>query len=177
MADLPAPGVRINLAESIVSASTSGEGLEVKFADGGRRTVDHLLLGTGYRVDIARYPFLAPALLERVRRVNGYPLLGRDMESSVPGCISSAPRPPGASGRSCGSCRAAGTPAVRWPGGSWASARQAGSVRSLPRWLRQATPSDHPMGRPPGPGVPGRIATTAAGSAGWSSAGTARGWG
>jgi hypothetical protein len=78
-------GVRINLAESIVSASTSGEGLEVKFADGGRRTVDHLLLGTGYRVDIARYTFLAPALLERVRRVNGYPLLGRDMESSVPG--------------------------------------------------------------------------------------------
>ena len=78
-------GVRINLAQSIVSASTSGEGLEVKLADGGQRTVDHLLLGTGYRVDIARYPFLAPALLERVRRVNGYPVLGRGMESSVPG--------------------------------------------------------------------------------------------
>ena len=78
-------GVRINLAQSIVSASASGEGLEVKFADGGQRTVDHLLLGTGYRVDIARYPFLAPALLERVRRVSGYPLLGSGMESSVPG--------------------------------------------------------------------------------------------
>ena len=28
--------------------------------DGHERHVDHLLLGTGYRVDVARYPFLAP---------------------------------------------------------------------------------------------------------------------
>ena len=57
---------------------------QVRFADGGQRTVDHLLLGTGYRVDIARYSFLAPALA-RIRRAGGYPVLSRGMESSVPG--------------------------------------------------------------------------------------------
>jgi FAD-dependent urate hydroxylase len=77
--------VPITMSQSIVSVSTTGEGLRVRFADGGQRTADHLLLGTGYRVDIARYPFLAPSLLARVRRVNGYPVLSRGMESSVAG--------------------------------------------------------------------------------------------
>ena len=77
--------VPISMAQSIVSVSPTGGGLQVIFAEGGQRTVDHLLLGTGYRVDIARYPFLAPSLLARVRRVNGYPVLKRGMESSVAG--------------------------------------------------------------------------------------------
>lgn len=77
--------VPITLAASIASVTSTGAGLQVTFADGGQRTADHLLLGTGYRVDIARYPFLAPSLLTRVRRANGYPLLRRGMESSVPG--------------------------------------------------------------------------------------------
>jgi FAD-dependent urate hydroxylase len=77
--------VPIALTASIVSVSSTDAGLQVRFADGGQRTADHLLLGTGYRVDIARYPFLAPSLLARVRRVNGYPILSRGMESSVQG--------------------------------------------------------------------------------------------
>jgi hypothetical protein len=77
--------VPITMAQPIVSVSTNGSGLKVRFADGAQRTVDHLLLGTGYRVDIACYPFLAPSLLAHVRRVNGYPVLGRGMESSVTG--------------------------------------------------------------------------------------------
>lgn len=77
--------VPVTMTKSIVSAGATAEGVQVRFADGEQRTVDHLLLGTGYRVDIARYPFLAPALLARVRRVNGYPVLKRGMESSVPG--------------------------------------------------------------------------------------------
>jgi len=77
--------VPIAMATSIVSATATAKGVLVRFADGGERTADHLLLGTGYRVDIARYPFLAPSLLSRVQRVNGYPVLRRGMESSVPG--------------------------------------------------------------------------------------------
>jgi len=77
--------VPITMTQSIVSVSTTNGSLQVRFADGSQRTVDHLLLGTGYRVDIARYPFLAASLLARVRRVNGYPVLGRGMESSVGG--------------------------------------------------------------------------------------------
>jgi hypothetical protein len=45
----------------------------------------HLLLGTGYQVDVARYPFIGGDLLADIRRVNGYPLLARGLESTVPG--------------------------------------------------------------------------------------------
>src|SRR4051812_3720448 len=77
--------VPITLNQLIASVSTTSRGLEVRFSGGEARTVDHLLLGTGYRVDITRYGFLAPSLLAHVRRVNGYPVLGPGMESSVPG--------------------------------------------------------------------------------------------
>jgi len=77
--------VPITMTQPIVSVSTNGSGLTVRFADGAQRTADHLLLGTGYRVDISCYPFLAPSLLARVQRVGGYPVLGRGMESSVAG--------------------------------------------------------------------------------------------
>jgi hypothetical protein len=77
--------VPITMTQSIASVSKANGSLQIRFADGAQRTVDHLLLGTGYRVDIARYPFLAPSLLARVRRVNGYPVLRRGMESSVAG--------------------------------------------------------------------------------------------
>jgi hypothetical protein len=59
--------------------------LHVTFADGDTQAVDHLLFGTGYRVDITRYPFLTPGLTEQIRRAGGYPVLGDGMESSVPG--------------------------------------------------------------------------------------------
>jgi FAD-dependent urate hydroxylase len=57
----------------------------VSFDDGRSESFDHVLFGTGYRVDIARYEFLPQYLLRRIRSVNGYPVLGRGMESSVPG--------------------------------------------------------------------------------------------
>ena len=47
--------------------------------------MDHLLFGSGYRVDITRYPFLTPGLTGQIRRAGGYPLLSSGMESSVPG--------------------------------------------------------------------------------------------
>lgn len=72
--------------ETRVSAARAVDGhLRVEFEDGIIRNVDHLLLGTGYRVDIARYPFLDPSLAERVKQLGGYPALRRGMESSVPG--------------------------------------------------------------------------------------------
>jgi NADPH-dependent 2,4-dienoyl-CoA reductase/sulfur reductase-like enzyme len=76
--------VPIHLGRQVVAAQPQGDRLHLTLDDGSARTVDHLLLGTGYQVDIARYPFLAPELLMAVRRAGGYPLLGRGMESSVP---------------------------------------------------------------------------------------------
>lgn len=77
--------VPIMLGRTVVSATARDERLRVTFADGDTRTVDHLLFGTGYRVDITRYPFLTDGLTARIRRAGGYPVLGRGMESSVPG--------------------------------------------------------------------------------------------
>jgi cation diffusion facilitator CzcD-associated flavoprotein CzcO len=77
-------GVAIRLGETIRTASTSGRGVEVELANGGSRVVDHVMFGTGYRVDVSRYPFLAPALANGIRETNGYPILGPGLESSIP---------------------------------------------------------------------------------------------
>jgi cation diffusion facilitator CzcD-associated flavoprotein CzcO len=70
---------------SVLSARTVGPRLAVTLSDGTERVVDHVLLGTGYRVDIARYPFLPPALLGQIRSTNGFPQLDAGFECSVPG--------------------------------------------------------------------------------------------
>jgi len=53
--------------------------------DGGQRLVDHVLLGTGYRIEISRYSFLSRELLSSIRCANGFPVLDRNFEASVPG--------------------------------------------------------------------------------------------
>ena len=55
------------------------------FDDGSVRRADHVLLGTGYRVDVSRYPFLGREVVDQVETANGYPVLGRGFESSVDG--------------------------------------------------------------------------------------------
>jgi hypothetical protein len=77
--------VPIRLGFSIVSAAVVGEQVKVRLHDGSERTVDHVLLGTGYRVDISKYGFLAPELAQSLRRSNGYPWLKEGLETSVPG--------------------------------------------------------------------------------------------
>jgi hypothetical protein len=77
--------VPIRLGHAVVSATARDGQVHVTFADGDTQTVDHLLFGTGYRVDITRYPFLTAGLTARIKRAGGSPLLGRGMESSVPG--------------------------------------------------------------------------------------------
>lgn len=80
LADVP-----VRLSTRIEAARRRGGRVELTLAGGRRRDVDHLLLGTGYRVDIARYPFLAPELRAHVRTVGGYPVLRAGLESSIPG--------------------------------------------------------------------------------------------
>ena len=77
--------VTITTGRSVVAARTAGERLALDLDDGTRREVDHALLATGYRVDVARYPFLPRPLLERIALVAGMPRLSSTFESSVPG--------------------------------------------------------------------------------------------
>ena len=77
--------VPLTTGRAIVSAAPNGGRLGVKLDDGSERTVDHVLMGTGYRVDIAKYPFLSKRLLDSIRHVGGYPQLNAGFESSVAG--------------------------------------------------------------------------------------------
>jgi NADPH-dependent 2,4-dienoyl-CoA reductase/sulfur reductase-like enzyme len=76
--------VPLTLGRSVVSAS-NGNGVDLQLDDGSSRHVDHVVLGTGYQVDVAGYDFLDRALVDEIVTVNGYPVLRRGLESSVPG--------------------------------------------------------------------------------------------
>ena len=77
--------VPISTNLSISSCSTRGDRLVLRLDDSSTREVEHLLLATGYRVDLSGYSFLAPELVSRVRTRNGSPVLAAGLESSVPG--------------------------------------------------------------------------------------------
>ena len=77
--------VPVAMGREVVRARTSGDEVSVTYDDGTESVFDHVLLGTGYRVDLSRYPFLSRPLLSQVRQVGGSPLLGSGFESSVPG--------------------------------------------------------------------------------------------
>ncbi len=78
-------GIPITAGRQVVSAALKGSALNLNLDDGEFREVDYVVTGTGYRVNIANYPFLSPELLAKVDRVDGFPRLRRGLESSVPG--------------------------------------------------------------------------------------------
>lgn len=77
--------IRITTSRIVTSAVPQGGRLNLTLNDGSVRQVDHVLLATGYHVDISRYPFLSSPLLKAIDMVNGYPKLDNRFESSVPG--------------------------------------------------------------------------------------------
>jgi FAD-dependent urate hydroxylase len=77
--------VPIRLGRTIESAKTAGGRVSVRWDDGSERTVDHVLLGTGYRVDIAKYRFLSDKLKDSIDRKDGFPRLSPGLETSVEG--------------------------------------------------------------------------------------------
>jgi hypothetical protein len=77
--------VRLALGVAVREIRDGEPRLLLTLSDGTRREVDHVMLGTGYRVDVTRYPFLAPGIVGGLRIAQGYPLLRRGLESSLPG--------------------------------------------------------------------------------------------
>ena len=73
------------LDRRIVGAEPEGTGVRVRLDDGSARSVDHIVLGTGFRIDAGSYPFLSERLGSQLNLVAGYPRLGPGLESSVPG--------------------------------------------------------------------------------------------
>jgi FAD-dependent urate hydroxylase len=77
--------VPIRVGREVTRVEGSDTRVRLRLDDGTERTVDHVILGSGYAPDISRYEFLPPSLLERIAQVSGYPILREGFESSVPG--------------------------------------------------------------------------------------------
>jgi len=78
-------GVKLTTATEVAAARQLAGGLRLTLSDGSERDADHLMFGTGYRVDVMRYPFLSDGIRRDLRVIDGYPILGRGLESSVSG--------------------------------------------------------------------------------------------
>ncbi|MGH6670615.1 MAG: NAD(P)-binding domain-containing protein [Xanthobacteraceae bacterium] len=76
-------GITCNPGRTICAARPLGDRIALDL-DVGERVFDRVLLGTGYRIDVARLDILAPQLLDRIIRADGSPLLRPGFESSVP---------------------------------------------------------------------------------------------
>ncbi|MGH2824657.1 MAG: NAD(P)-binding domain-containing protein [Thermoleophilaceae bacterium] len=68
-----------------VGAQASNGSVSVHLAGGDERAFDHVLLGTGYDIDVRSYPFLSPQLADELDVEGGYPRLRQGLESSVSG--------------------------------------------------------------------------------------------
>jgi len=75
--------VTVHAGRTIVSVTLTA-GRVILELDDRRREFDHVVLGTGYRVDVTRLGLFAPSLLTALQTANGSPVLGTGFESSVP---------------------------------------------------------------------------------------------
>ncbi len=112
-------GIGLTLGTTVTGAEATDASLKVTLSDGSTREVDHLMFGTGYRVDVAKYGFLTPEILADLRTEAGYPLLRKGLESSVSGLhFVGAP------------AAVSFGPTMRFMSGSWyASSRVARAIR------------------------------------------------
>ncbi len=77
--------VSITCGRNVLSAIPCQGRAALTLDNSSKRIVDHVLLATGYKVNVAAYPFLAPELIRSLRLFEGYPELTSGFESSVPG--------------------------------------------------------------------------------------------
>lgn len=75
--------VRVNAGSTILGAEVRGDQVAVKL-DSGVLLFDHVLLATGYEIDISKLGILAPELRGAIACRGGSPILAAGFESSVP---------------------------------------------------------------------------------------------
>ena len=60
--------------------------LQVTLSTGETLNLDHVILATGYKVDVTRIPFLSKGnILPRLQTLDGFPVLDDHLESNIPG--------------------------------------------------------------------------------------------
>ena len=79
--------VDILASHQVRSAKAAGDGIQLLLSGPERSSfdADHVMAGTGFRIDVTKLPFLSEELRASITALDGYPVLGRRCESSVPG--------------------------------------------------------------------------------------------
>ena len=81
----PSKTVPLTIRYSLPLATEFGEHADPKLDDQNERVAEHRCLGTGYRVNVARYAVLVPSIMGNVEQSSGFPQFGPEFESAVPG--------------------------------------------------------------------------------------------
>ena len=72
--------------EVVNSRAISDEGLQINLKNGEQITVDHIIMATGFKVDMNNIPFLnSGGILEKLNIKNGYPELDINLQTNIPG--------------------------------------------------------------------------------------------
>ncbi len=77
--------VTIHELQRVQATKEAGAGVTITLSNGETVQADHIMLATGYRVDIKRLPMLHPELLAQIKTYQGAPVLNQGFECSVPG--------------------------------------------------------------------------------------------
>ncbi len=79
------PNVKLHPRTEVTGAHASDSGIRVALNSGETLIVDHVVLATGYEVNLARVPFLASGLLSNLGVREGFPVLDQHFQTNVPG--------------------------------------------------------------------------------------------
>jgi thioredoxin reductase len=77
--------VPLTLGREVLEARRRNGRVVLSLTGGESREVDHVVLGTGFHVDVRRYDFVCPELVRSLRLENGSPVLGTGLESTIRG--------------------------------------------------------------------------------------------
>jgi hypothetical protein len=75
----------MTFGRTVQEARSEGPAVCLSLDDGSTRRVEHVILGTGYAIDMTRLPLLGESITKELRTYAGYPVLGAGFESSIPG--------------------------------------------------------------------------------------------
>jgi FAD-dependent urate hydroxylase len=75
--------VKMTFNRQVIDARPLGSGTHLRLDNGWEREVDHVILATGYRVDVARESIIGKSLSGKLKLYQGYPVLRGGFESSV----------------------------------------------------------------------------------------------
>jgi cation diffusion facilitator CzcD-associated flavoprotein CzcO/predicted ATP-grasp superfamily ATP-dependent carboligase len=77
--------VRLHEGSVVSGVQVSGDKLDVTISPGERIAADHLMLATGFKVDLDQLPMIPPALRAAIKTSSGIPDLSPSFETNVPG--------------------------------------------------------------------------------------------